>query len=81
MLGGRVVVDKTRLNEHYDFELKFRPDLAVVPPEGANGREPPLGDGPSIFTAIREQLGLRLIPQKLPIEILNVERAEKPTEN
>ena len=80
VLGGRVVVDKTGLNEHYDFELKFSPDLAVVPPPGSNGREPPLA-GPSIFTALREQLGLRLLPQKLPIEILNVDRAERPTEN
>jgi uncharacterized protein (TIGR03435 family) len=80
-LGGRVVVDKTGLNDHYDFELKFRPDLSVAPPDAANGRESPPDAAPSIFTAIREQLGLRLLPQKLPIEILNVERAEKPTEN
>jgi uncharacterized protein (TIGR03435 family) len=68
VLDGRVVVDKTGLDGHYDFELKFAADS-------------PSADGPSIFTAIREQLGLKLEPRKNPIEVLSVERAERPAEN
>ncbi len=68
VLDGRVVVDKTGLDDHYDFELQFAADS-------------PSADGPSIFTAIREQLGLRLEPRKIPLEVLSVERAERPAEN
>ena len=68
VLDGRVVVDKTGLDGHYDFELKFAADS-------------PSADGPSIFTAIREQLGLRLEPRKIRLEVLSVERAERPAEN
>jgi uncharacterized protein (TIGR03435 family) len=68
ILGGRVVVDKTGLDGRYDFDLKFAPDS-------------PNADGPSIFTAIREQLGLRLEARKIPLEVLSVERAERPTDN
>jgi uncharacterized protein (TIGR03435 family) len=81
-LSGRVVVDKTGLDGHYDFELKFRRDLATAPLDPANTREVlPGTDGPSIFTAVREQLGLRLVPQKLSLEVLHVEGAERPAEN
>ena len=72
-LGGRVVVDKTGLDGHYDFALKFRPEPAAV--AGATA------DAPSIITAIREQLGLRLQPEKIPLDLLIVEHAERPTEN
>jgi uncharacterized protein (TIGR03435 family) len=85
VLDGRVVVDKTGLDGHYDFELKFSPEPAFAPATGANLREPLpasiLIAGPSIFTALREQLGLSLEPRKIPIEVLSVERAERPTEN
>ncbi len=68
ILGGRVVVDKTGLDGRYDFDLKFAPDS-------------PDADGPSIFTAIRDQLGLRLAARKISLEVLSVERAEKSTDN
>jgi uncharacterized protein (TIGR03435 family) len=68
VLDSRVVVDKTGLDGHYDFELKF-------------ARDSPSADGPSIFTAIREQLGLKLEPRKIPLEFLSAERAERPAEN
>lgn len=85
VLGGRIVVDKTGLDGHYDFELKFAPEAAFAPATGANLREPLPASiftaGASIFTALREQLGLRLEPQEIPIEVLSVEHAERPTEN
>jgi uncharacterized protein (TIGR03435 family) len=80
-LGGRVVIDETGLGDHYDFELRFKPDLPTSPLDANNGPEHALGDDPSIFTAVREQLGLRLVPKKLSIQILNVERAERAAEN
>jgi uncharacterized protein (TIGR03435 family) len=85
VLDGRVVVDKTGLDGHYDFELQFAPEPAFAPSTGANLHEPLpasiFNAGPSIFTALREQLGLRLEPQKVPLEVLSVEHAERPAEN
>jgi bla regulator protein BlaR1 len=79
---GRPVIDKTGLAGKYDFELKWTPD----PGQSADGPfgplpPPPDPNGPSIFTAVQEQLGLRLESQKGPVEILVIDRAEKPSEN
>ena len=62
---GRPVIDRTGLTGHYDFKLHWTP--------GSNG--------PSLFTAVQEQLGLRLESQKGPVDILIIDRAEKPSEN
>jgi len=70
-------VDKTGVDGHFDFELKFGPEPV---PSRPNTRES-LPIGPSIFTALREQLGLRLVPGKFPLEIIEVEHAEAPVEN
>src|ERR1700722_15091464 len=53
---GRVVVDKTGLTGGYDFELQFTPEQNAPTPQEAV----PPDSGPSLFTAVREQLGLRL---------------------
>ena len=79
---GRTVVDKTGLTGHYDISLDWTPDPGMgmqLPP----GVTPPPSDpdGPSIFAAFQEQLGLKLESQKGPVEMLVVERAEKPSEN
>ena len=71
-LGDRVVVDQTSLDGYYDFELKFGPEPTVPSPAS---------DGPSIFTALREQLGLRLDQRRVPLEVLYVEHAERPSGN
>lgn len=79
---GRTVIDKTGLTGKYDISLEWAPDEAQyggLPPE-ARPTAPDL-NGPSIFTALQEQLGLKLESQKGPVEILVVDRAEKPTEN
>ncbi len=77
----RPVVDKTSLTGHYDFSLEFAPERAGR--GGAEGREPALDpEGlPSIFTAVQEQLGLRLEPQKGPLDFIIVDHAEKPSAN
>ena len=73
ILEDHVVVDETGLDGHYDIERKFS---GVSPTEPLSGN-----DAPSIFTALREQLGLRLDAQKIPLEVLSVEHAERPAEN
>ncbi len=70
---GRKVIDKTGLQGNFNVDLHWTPDdRADAHPEDA---------GPSIFTAIQEQLGLRLESSKGPVEILVIDRAEKPEEN
>jgi uncharacterized protein (TIGR03435 family) len=75
---GRPVIDKTGLIGKFDFELSWAADLTL-----ATGTPDPVADasGPSIFTALQQQLGLRLDSQKGPIEMLVIDHAEKPTEN
>lgn len=83
---GRRVIDKTGLTGKYNFELEWTPGESSpeapgpVPP-GAELPPPPAPNGPSVFTALPEQLGLRLESQKGPVEIFVVDRAEKPSEN
>jgi uncharacterized protein (TIGR03435 family) len=71
----RPVVDKTGLTGTYDVHLIFTPDTR------ANRASEPDPNDVSIFTALQEQLGLKLEAQKAMIEILVVDQAEKPTEN
>jgi len=81
---GRIVVDRTELAGAYDFTLTWTPDQL---PQGfdkkvaAGGIAPADPNGPSIFTAIQEQLGLKLDSRKGPVDVLIITRAERPTEN
>jgi uncharacterized protein (TIGR03435 family) len=76
---GRVVVDRTGLTGMWDFELTF----AAEPPRGPlpPGVElPPIDpDAPSLFTAIQEQLGLKLESTKGPVEVLVIDKVDRPT--
>ncbi len=80
---GRTVVDKTGLKGDYNFELKWTPDESQGPGFRGAGDAPPPPDanGPSIFTAIQEQLGLKLESQKGPVDLLVIDHAEKASEN
>ena len=82
---GRTVVDNTGLKGNYDFALHWTPDQSAPAFNGPSGGGPDSTtsseSGPSIFTAIQEQLGLKLEPQKGPVEILVVDHVEKPSEN
>ncbi len=77
--AGRIIVDKTGLTGGFDFDLEFTPDPAAA------GAQPPAGptdaNMPSLFTALEEQLGLKLLPQRGPVEMLVIDRVERPTEN
>lgn len=82
---GRPVIDKTEFTATFDVKLEFTPDGTTF---GADGFGPPGGlppsfdtSGPSIFTALQDQLGLKLESQKAPAEILVIDHAEKATEN
>lgn len=70
---GRFVVDKTGLTDVYDVDLTWTPDPAVAPDAANNDSA-----GPSIFTALREQLGLKAVAQKAAVEVLVVDHAEEP---
>jgi uncharacterized protein (TIGR03435 family) len=67
---GRAVIDKTGLTGDFDFKLEWTPDEARTD-----------GEGSSLFTALQEQLGLKLESTKGPVEMLMVDRIEKASEN
>jgi uncharacterized protein (TIGR03435 family) len=73
--SGRPVLDKTGLTGKYDFELTYALD------QNASAGAASDSTGPSIFTAIQEQLGLKLESGKAPVEIIVIDHAERPSGN
>ena len=78
---GRSVIDKTGLAGEYDFDLKWAPDSSQSQAGLPDTEPPPDPAGPSIFTAVQEQLGLKLESTRGPVEVLVIDSAEKPSEN
>ena len=88
---GRPVIDMTGLTGEYDYQMEFTreglttPRGLPPPPPGEGGRGPgaDAGEpGPSIFTAVQDQLGLKLESRKGPMDLIVVDSCEKtPTEN
>jgi uncharacterized protein (TIGR03435 family) len=76
---GRRVVDQTGLKGRYTVELHWAPVNTANPTDAASGASD--ASGPSIFTAVKEQLGLELKPTKGPVDTLVIDHAELPTEN
>jgi len=75
------VQDMTGLSGYYEFNLKWTPD-DLAPAGADNASTAPDDRPPSIFTALQEQLGLRLEPRKFPIQTVVVDHVERvPTEN
>jgi uncharacterized protein (TIGR03435 family) len=74
---SRPVVNRTGLSGAYDIDLLFTPDLDFGPRGGA----PPPSNAPTLFTALREQLGLRLDADRGPVDVLVIDRIERPTPN
>jgi uncharacterized protein (TIGR03435 family) len=70
-ITGRIVVDKTGLTDRYDLKLQWTPDDAPATDNSA----------PSLFTAIQEQLGLKLDPAKEAVSVLVIDHIEPPTSN
>ena len=77
---GRPVTDETELTGYYNYALRWTPDQ---PPQPRPGDLVPVIDpnGPSLFTAIEEQLGLRLRPARGPVEVLVIDSVQQPTPN
>jgi uncharacterized protein (TIGR03435 family) len=74
---GRLILDKTGLEgKKFDFEMKWTPDndRAAAAATDADG-------GPSIFRAFEEQLGLKLVPDKAPLDVLVIDHIERPSPN
>jgi uncharacterized protein (TIGR03435 family) len=69
---GRPIVDKTGLTGKYDFTLDYVPAARAATDETG---------GPSVFTALEEQLGLKLEPAKEPMDVLVIDQIERPVEN
>jgi uncharacterized protein (TIGR03435 family) len=68
-VAGRTVIDETGLGPAgFDYDLRWSPDPANP-------------DGPSIFTAIEEQLGLKLVAKSGPVEVLVIDSISEPTPN
>jgi uncharacterized protein (TIGR03435 family) len=72
----RLIVDRTGLKDTYEFELRWTPDATAV---GAPAPTDP--NAPSLFAALEEQLGLRLEPARAQVEVMVIDRFERPTEN
>jgi uncharacterized protein (TIGR03435 family) len=76
---GRPVLDQTGLEGAFDYKLEWSPDEAQVrsqeaPPETE-------GNAPSLNAALQQQLGLKLVSKKGPVELIVVEKAERPIAN
>jgi len=83
-LTGRIVVDRTGLTGGYDIDLKWTPTPDQLPPgPPPPGVElPPIDpNGPSLSTALQEQLGLKLETERGPVDVLVIERLQQPAEN
>jgi len=74
---GRMVIDKTGLLGRYDFSLHWSPDLGESSGDSTASED----TAPSIFTALEDDLGLKLQPGKGPVETIVIDHVEKPTVN
>jgi uncharacterized protein (TIGR03435 family) len=85
MVLDRPVIDKTGFTNYFEIHLVFSPDdsaaprLATADPGAPAAVRAP--DAPGIFQAIQEQLGLKLVPAKGPVDVLVIDHIERPSEN
>ena len=71
----RPIVDRTNLEGLFDIDLVYQMEFQGAVPL------PLSPDAPALFTALQEQLGLKLESQRVPTEVIVIDRAERPTEN
>jgi uncharacterized protein (TIGR03435 family) len=77
MAEGRLVIDKTGLTGRVAFTLAWSPEqMPTAPPPGVPPIDP---NGPSFFTALQEQLGLKLQSAKGPVDVVVIDSVEYPT--
>lgn len=82
----RIVTDQTALRDKFDVDLEWAPDQLPLAPAAISTPDPPVAarvdsNAPSIFTAVREQLGLSLEPERGQVDLFVIERAERPAAN
>ena len=79
----RPVVDKTGITGRYDFTIRWTPDETQFSGRGGQAPPPPAGQDPppGLFTAIQEQLGLKLESTRAPIEVFVIDKVEPPSAN
>ncbi len=76
---GQSITDKTGVNGGFDIKLQWTPTEGEA---NYNSDDRPIDlSGPSIFTAVQEQLGLKLEPGKGPVEVLVIDHVERPSAN
>lgn len=86
-LRSRVLVDKTGLHGRYSFKLHWKPEMPPGMPmpamrsQGNRGAAPSEPSGPSLFTALQDQLGLKVVSGQAPIDVIVIEHVERPTPN
>jgi uncharacterized protein (TIGR03435 family) len=85
---GHTVLDRTRLTGSYDFSLRWTSGESEAGTNKLTGFEPAadsgasnVPSGPTLITALQEQLGLKLVPQEAPVAILVIDHVERPSDN
>jgi uncharacterized protein (TIGR03435 family) len=77
-----MVLDRTGLPGRYSFTFQLpQKDLAARGGQAADSAPSSESSGPSIFTAVQDQLGLELVPTKAPVDVLVIDHVERPSEN
>jgi len=79
--AGRSVIDETGLTGYFAIDLEWTPTPDQMPQRAGGAALPASSDGPSLFTALQEQLGLKLESRRGPVDVLVIDRIERPSEN
>jgi uncharacterized protein (TIGR03435 family) len=77
----RPVVDQTGLSGRFDFQLNWNPDASQFSGQGARIHSDAPDAPPDLFVAIQEQMGLQLKATKAPVDVMVIDKVEKPSEN
>jgi bla regulator protein blaR1 len=85
IMVGRPVVDKTKIGGTFDIRIEFAPESTALArqsnPQPTDAGNPDVSGLPSIFTALQQQLGLRLDSRKGPADVLVIDGVQRPSEN
>jgi uncharacterized protein (TIGR03435 family) len=82
--AGRQIIDKTGLTGKYDYSLEWTPAGMGMAMKGADNGTAESGanpDAPGLFTGLEEQLGLKIEPDKGPVQVVVIDHLEAPTAN
>lgn len=78
---GRLVIDRTGLTGEYDYSIKWTPEWMSARPQQPDASPDSDPASPSLLTALRDQLGLKLVPEKAPVQVLVIDHVEPPSAN